>query len=210
MNPTSTGFNASQMQLIAISSTGQRDTFYFGDLENSGRGITKIFRAADGSYGFVTKFSGRPDTTVWDFGDGQQVSLTVPHSRWGTELDTAYHTYGAAGNYKVVLKAKHYDCTTIQTTNINVQPASVGSIISASDISVFPNPAKSQLFIKAEKLTPEVTVSIYDMVGRCIFTSSYRSFSSATIDLKGYKAGVYVVGIHAASTYASYPLLISN
>jgi PKD repeat protein len=82
------------------------------------------------------------DSLAWDFGDGQG----------STELNPV-HTYTVAGDYQVCLLAKN-ECHTV--SNCRTIPVQINSgrrdYLSDAGITIFPNPAKDELFVNTDGL----------------------------------------------------------
>ena len=61
------------------------------------------------------------------------------------------------------------------------------------DISVYPNPAKDMLTVKAENLS---YVAVYNSLGQKVFTQAFDC-DEAVIDMNGFEAGIYMVRVIA-------------
>ncbi len=73
-------------------------------------------------------------------------------------------------------------------TGIATQTADAGN-----DIVIYPNPAHDKLIIDCGASLEDKQVSIYNMVGQRLGTSSCKRASKNTVDISSYPAGVYVV-----------------
>ena len=63
----------------------------------------------------------------------------------------------------------------------------------AQNVSVYPNPAKDMLTVKAENLS---SVVIYNSLGQRVFAQSFDG-NEAKIDMNSFDAGIYMVRINA-------------
>ncbi|MDX1463041.1 MAG: choice-of-anchor B family protein [Marinirhabdus sp.] len=60
---------------------------------------------------------------------------------------------------------------------------------------VFPNPVQSSLFIRSQK-EPIQSISIADATGKVMYAETFRSVSSAEIDMEQYSQGMYFVRVN--------------
>ena len=67
---------------------------------------------------------------------------------------------------------------------------------SALALEVYPNPSSGELFLNFEGFNSSTTVDVYDLVGHQVWTESVNGqASSQRLDLRGLKAGNYLVSI---------------
>ncbi len=68
-----------------------------------------------------------------------------------------------------------------------------------SNFTVFPNPTSGDVNIRTKINVGDVTVAIYDLNGRKVFSQEITLDSVATISTTGLKAGIYIVNIEGGS-----------
>ena len=107
-------------------------------------------------------------------------------------------TYNATqgGNYKVRVW-NTAGCTEISS------PFFVGTIgiedITIDDINIYPNPTSGQFTIDVKGLTEDVTVMVYDALGKHISTTTIEGGSAKAIDISNEAQGLYQVVIRDAN-----------
>ena len=111
----------------------------------------------------------------------------------GISVDTITYTYtdgnGCIGSASNTVGL--YNCLGIQTIN------------TTGSITIYPNPATDQLFIKTENIQPQ-SISIYDVDGRIIFTQPF----SAEININHLNSGVYFMEVNSKEDVA--PIIIER
>jgi hypothetical protein len=102
------------------------------------------------------------------------------------------------GNYSLAVKL--FACP----KDLDIKQPAAGS-----ELSLYPNPANSQLFINHGN-TPIQTVAIYDMVGRLLKTENVNLKSQIAIDISNLQAGLYVVKVTSATGVQVRKLVIND
>ncbi|OSZ79339.1 hypothetical protein CAP35_14095 [Chitinophagaceae bacterium IBVUCB1] len=97
-----------------------------------------------------------------------------------------------------------YNATVARDTRPECWPTSVGSIVSdAQYISVYPNPANSQVGIKFfANTTDNVGVRVTDMIGKTTYTQQLQTRSGENdmqINISGWAKGIYFITLQSAS-----------
>ena len=64
--------------------------------------------------------------------------------------------------------------------------------VSGDGISVFPNPAESEFFVRNANAHPAL-ITVYDAIGRSVATANVAATSTSTIDIASLARGSYVV-----------------
>ncbi|WP_345191485.1 T9SS type A sorting domain-containing protein [Algibacter agarivorans] len=76
-------------------------------------------------------------------------------------------------------------------------------------ITIYPNPAKNQFYIKNESFVNLEKAVIYDISGRLIYIHNFSDNSrTLTIRLTGASKGVYFVNIHSETTFITKKLIL--
>ncbi|GAA5088521.1 hypothetical protein GCM10023210_12250 [Chryseobacterium ginsengisoli] len=76
--------------------------------------------------------------------------------------------------------------------------------INNDDISLYPIPAKDNLFIKSNKDLKNSTVKIFDMSNRLVFEKNMSITSSTPIDISNLLKGIYFIDITDSSSKSHY------
>ncbi len=114
------------------------------------------------------------------------------------EIDRNNAVYALQGNRNPFIDNPYFaDCI---WGNGDCSKVSVNNINSENDgLVIYPNPAKSELNIMwtQNSSRPTLTVGVYDMQGREVFSTKVESVSKSgiSISLNGYTSGVYTVRI---------------
>ena len=66
------------------------------------------------------------------------------------------------------------------------------------DVSIYPNPTKGLIHIKSEENLSGLTFTIYDHLGRSVFSES-RYINDNNIDIESLPRGVYTLRISGAT-----------
>jgi len=129
----------------------------------------------------------------WAFGDNGTASAPNP-----------VHNYTTPGTYTVELTATGPCGTAQHFTNITITSEGNGGNLGMEELengmaaSIYPNPAGDYLNVELSlEKTEAVNVLVVDALGRVVFSKDLGSVNASleTIDLSGYKAGVYLVRI---------------
>jgi hypothetical protein len=120
---------------------------------------------------------GRPSGGIY-YGFGESGDTLVSGNNG---LDTIYYAYTSSNGCSA---------TAIDTAVFGFCEVGILQIAANDGITLNPNPATTQLFIKTENIHPQ-TISIYDVNGRLIMTQSF----SQQIDIHQLTEGVYFITI---------------
>lgn len=77
-----------------------------------------------------------------------------------------------------------------------------------SDLSIYPNPAKDQVFINAKNTKGNLIVKIYNMVGNLVSESKIASGADSSINTSKLTNGVYVIKVEGFGIDQSQKLII--
>jgi len=165
------------------------------------------------SYFIVNTASGiTPLYYSWDWGDGSAVDTTAYPS----------HTYSAAGFYTICLTiTDSAGCSDsychpyylLKTGNessamirVNVIPPAFTGIqdVLPESISLYPNPTNGTVTLKASGVHGQVTLKLFDAIGRQLLEQSAKSHEFArgvSVNLSQMNPGLYFLRIQSASDY---------
>lgn len=128
----------------------------------------------------------------WDFGDGNSSTDENP-----------VHTYMAAGQYDVILRATN-ECGTVSTTQtVNVMANAVGEISGISEFNVYPNPndGRFTMVLRGEGRA-DLQVSFTNVLGQVILLSDldFRSGNvTKEFSFNDLAAGIYIFQVKSGS-----------
>ncbi|MEZ4910486.1 MAG: PKD domain-containing protein [Saprospiraceae bacterium] len=125
----------------------------------------------------------RPETWVWDFGDGSP-RVTTQHP---------YHTFSGNGTYHVCLTVSNENSSNTVCRDITLGTVnSDDTQITRADITLFPNPVEDYLLVTLGEYVPgHGQIMIYDITGRAVLTQRMY-YGQNSIDMRGLQAGMYV------------------
>jgi PKD repeat protein len=153
-----------------------------------------------GSVHFTDLSVNEPSSWSWTFEGG------TPST---SSLENPEVVYNLQGVYDVTLTVTNEGGTNTMTKQDYITVYSLIGIkeVNASDISLFPNPAKDVVKIEA----PEIihTVSIVNILGSVELESSPNA-SSCNLDLSGFDAGFYFVRIQTGNVTATKKLQVKK
>lgn len=125
-----------------------------------------------------------PYTYLWNFGDGSPTNNS----------SSPVHTYVIDGTYTACLTVTDANgCTDTTCHSVIVLTTGIDQGISASPISVYPNPSLNGIFYLDIK--ENAVLSIYDLVGKAIRNNEKVKAGTNTIDLHELSTGTYFIKI---------------
>ncbi|CAN5874513.1 hypothetical protein BH11BAC7_BH11BAC7_11670 [soil metagenome] len=153
--------------------------------------------------------TGSPCDWAWDFGDGNYSNLQNPVHAYANPgfyyvcLTAYYCIYDAAGN--LIDECKETYCEYVNVGVIIINPPSearkAGDHISPQEsnkIMVFPNPASTELFIKAQQdLNP--TIRIINSTGQVLMNAQSTGKNLYKVNVDTLAAGLYTVEVSYAN-----------
>lgn len=112
-----------------------------------------------------------------DSGDG----ICCTHGNGYYELKTSDGTLiFSGGEYK-----------SAETTTISTKTLSTPEYFEKSEVKLYPNPARNNMFISIKNSDLPDSYEIFDMIGQRIFTSKITSTNNLNIDLSNFSTGLY-------------------
>ena len=124
-------------------------------------------------------------TWAWDFGDGNTSVEESP-----------IHRYQSPGTYSVRLSASYpANCVQSDTLLIDIAPLTALREPETGQPSVFPNPARGQLFVTLASEAALRRIRLFDVRGQYLATVPHRPTASDTyaLDLTSWPAGIYLL-----------------
>jgi hypothetical protein len=128
------------------------------------------------------------DIIEWNFGDGTTATGT-----------TAAHVYTNGGQYTILCTVTDTVCNTVDTATFIVNMTiGIDEDALANAVEVYPNPSNGVFNLRFAGDASEATVTVVDLVGNVISTTSLSEITSGTdqkIDLSEEPGGLYFIRI---------------
>jgi PKD repeat protein len=116
-----------------------------------------------------------------------------------------------AGNYTITLKATNTSGTMIATQQVSVSTC-IGmeeNSLNASNISVYPNPAKDQLNIEIpSNFSDNYTVTLTNILGKAILTDKVSNKEKINITFANIAKGVYFLTVESKGQKANKKIIV--
>ena len=77
---------------------------------------------------------------------------------------------------------------------------STNEVISNDEFSISPNPATSKLNVYLPQNSKNATISVYDVLGKKVYSKSIDALSSTSVDVSNWNSGVYIIRISSDNT----------
>ena len=145
-----------------------------------------------------------PTSWVWNFGTGQG----------GSAVQNPLKTFSADGTYHVCLTASNsFGTSSTVCKDVVITGVGINELELAQQISMFPNPSTGKVSITLEgNVTPEMIVSVYNILGETIVTpTTYKAgTTNIQLDLSSFASGVYLVKIQSEKASVIKHLTITH
>jgi len=151
-----------------------------------------------GCWGFLPPISGytSKDTTIL-------TGFGIVCNHWEENGDALCCPEFYTNNYYSYLKLGSCEWG----TKVNVLALEINDQKAQHGLSVYPNPAKDNVFISGCCSSEQTTVTLFDIMGRML-QQFVGSTSTIDLSLKGYSAGVYILSVRTNESIANYKLQI--
>jgi hypothetical protein len=122
--------------------------------------------------------------------------------------------FNTAGSYSVSLTANYFTTpvTVKKSGYINVQNVSVADFNNfAKTIEIYPNPAKSNLFIAANYDLSKSDIAIYDILGKKVNVEeiNYINKSNIQLNITSFNKGIYFIKIYTENnTHSTHKIIV--
>ena len=77
---------------------------------------------------------------------------------------------------------------------------STNEIVSTNEFSISPNPATSKLNVYLPQNSKNASISVYDVLGKKVYSKSIDALTSTSIDVSNWNSGVYIIRISSDNT----------
>lgn len=88
------------------------------------------------------------------------------------------------------------DCATLSTSSLDL-----------STVKLFPNPATDLVHV-SNNISEEVSLEIFNVLGKSVFISSKNTFNQINIDLSNFDSGIYIVRISSNENSVTQRLIV--
>ena len=145
----------------------------------------------------LTSSSIAANTVTWHFGDGDTLLVDT------LQTQSIAHNYEEAGIYEVCLVAQNLCANDTLCQNINIGNVSSADFWKKSDLAIYPNPTKNEVYITAKfpKKVSQYNIRIYDATSCLLKEENNLSLHSDKLQthfsLENYAKGIYFVEIVA-------------
>jgi PKD repeat protein len=151
-----------------------------------------------------TNTSTNATSYYWDFGDGQSSTQTSP-----------FHTYGADGSYPVMMIASNTcGSDTAWYTAVISTVGGVSAINMASQITIYPNPAKDMIYLNLNSnAAQDCSYEIINMVGESVIKGQLvfaPGNPSVPVDVAALKQGIYFIKLMVGDASVTRKMIIDN
>ena len=173
-----------------------------------------LFNISPLNWGVVPQYSSQVTSAIWHWGDGTSTnglypSHTYTTSGWYNICVTVYTSCGdSASTCRNDTLYKMSNNNSMVNINIMASANGINQITSTSNqVTVYPNPTSDQFFIDANT-TDKLTVDMYDVNGRHVFSTSVMDKSNinvATLD-----NGIYTLTIRTTGQVTNKKLVIAR
>ena len=144
----------------------------------------------DGATEFTDLSSNTPESWLWDFGDGNTSTVQNPS-----------HIFAEPGTYTVCLTVNNTAGSDMTCEDIVLVFTSTDELISASEISIYPNPASNQLYLKNDAFNGKMIEGIiYNTAGQSVQTFKLNSIREF-INISTLKSGNYFLELKVDKQY---------
>ena len=108
----------------------------------------------------------QPDTEVTEIGSGENIF------RW---------------------TVTHLDCISYDEMSITRGNADIENLEFSKKINIYPNPSNGNFTVKFNNIIDNITINIYDLTGKIIFSNQYTGVKQANINIQEYNNGIYFI-----------------
>lgn len=77
---------------------------------------------------------------------------------------------------------------------------SANEVVSNDEFSISPNPASSKLNVYLPHNSNNATITVYDVLGKRVYSKSLDALASTSIDVSNWNSGVYIIRISSDNT----------
>jgi hypothetical protein len=133
-------------------------------------------------------------------------------------LDFTQNDYNCIQQLDQFMSCHAIDNYWLRTTNMAVFFAERVDSCSSSGIqesgifhsffNIYPNPASDFVTVKSGLLLPDIAISILDLSGKTLWTSSYKEFKQTIIELAKFHSGIYFIRISDEQSSCQMKLMI--
>jgi|GEM_PF-2779071 PKD repeat protein len=133
-----------------------------------------------------TNASSHYNSLLWDFGDSNTSTENNP-----------VHVYNDSGTYDVSLSVTKCDKVVTLTKTLNIDIELGTSEFQVENLAIFPNPAKSELNIKLNKIYREIKIQLVDSTGKILTSKTVFDQFETSLNVARFQSGIYMLKVVA-------------
>ena len=133
-----------------------------------------------------TNASSHYNSLLWDFGDSNTSTENNP-----------VHVYNDSGTYDVSLSVTKCDKVVTLTKTLNIDIELGTSEFQVENLAIFPNPAKSELNIKLNKIYREIKIQLVDSTGKILTSKTVFDQFETSLNVARFQSGIYMLKVMA-------------
>lgn len=152
---------------------------------------------------------------IWYIGMAQPANATLGYFPFGAYssgyLNSAYYTNAITGG-TVALLTTNLGQFGIEAVFGGVcGPMGVASVKSSdSNLSVYPNPANTSLFVKLGSVSDKATVEVYNAIGQVVISAKEINDASAELNVSNLVKGVYILKVTNGKEVSNTKIVIEH
>lgn len=163
-----------------------------------------------------------PDNPTVSYTEGNIKLLVDSNSDWSfsetvdwlsatkTHSDTLAIEFDANESYERSSTITVFN-SCLETTDVSItqdgKPNIVDNLFDNNQLSIYPIPSNDIIYLKSEReIDEEFTVSLFDNIGRMVFSQSYRRLNISNameIDISGLESGIYSLQISSSKAWGA-------
>ena len=144
-----------------------------------------------------TNASSHYNSLLWNFGDSNTSSENNP-----------IHVYNASGTYDVSLTVTKCDKVVTLTKTLNIDIELGTSEFQVENLAIFPNPAKSILNIKLNKIYREIKIQLVDSSGKILTSKRVFNQIETSLNVSRFQSGIYMLKVVADESNFAQKIVI--
>lgn len=116
------------------------------------------------------------------------------------------------GSYEVTYEVTADSvCVDIQSTNIVIDPCTgVEEFDNLTSVSIYPNPASSEVNLDFAGVKEEVRMEVMDMTGKVVLSETFANPSQEEINVSGFESGIYMIRLSTDSNTVTKRVVVNK
>ena len=152
---------------------------------------------------------------TWYVGMAQTANASLGYFPFGAYssgyLNSAYYTNAITGGTVALLTANLGQFGISANFNGICGPLGVASVQSSdNNLSVYPNPANTSVFVKLGSVSDKATVEVYNAIGQVVISSKEINDSSIELNVANLAKGVYILKVTNGKEVSNTKIVIEH